>query len=37
MLFQLTAGLIAFGALFAAAVIATERGLHYGAKFFRRG
>ena len=37
MLFYLAAGLVAFGALFAAAGIAAERGVHYGMRFFRRG
>jgi hypothetical protein len=37
MLFYVAAGLVAFGALFAAAGIAAERGVHYGMRFFRRG
>jgi len=37
MLLYLTAGLVAFVVLFTAAGIATERVLHYGAMFFRRG
>ncbi len=36
MLFYVGAGLIAFGALFAAAGIAAERGLRLGARYFRR-
>jgi hypothetical protein len=37
MLFYVAAGLVAFGALFAAAGIAAERGVHYGIRLFRRG
>ena len=37
MLFYLAAGLVAFGALFAAVGIAAERGVHYSMRFFRRG
>ena len=36
MLFYVSAGLVAFGALFTAAGIAAERGLHHSSRFFRR-
>ena len=36
MLFYVAAGLVAFGALFAAAGIAAERGLRLSVRYFRR-
>ncbi len=36
LLFFLAAALVLFGLLFAAAALAAERGIHVGARFFRR-
>jgi hypothetical protein len=36
LLFFLAAALVLFGLLFVAAALTAERGIHHGARFFRR-